>query len=114
MRHGVGSVVWVVIAVGVVALVIVGLQSMGGSSEPEVLMSSRQWVPLSRLAAPVRAEPIIAQRGRRIQFSLRMSDAVGNTVRAVRLAGGGKPAAPKILIIDADDKVVHRGKMEHG
>ena len=114
-RRGNWWLLWVFLGAGALVAAVFGSRLLVGSSEPKVMMTrSRQWVPLSKLAAPMRVQVIAAQRGRQVYLSMRMADVHGDGISAVRLSGGRRPDPPEVSILDSDGSGVYRCKLSYG
>ena len=108
---------WIVAVVG--GLIVVGGRVVQhglpiGFGEAKVLTRSGGWVPVEKAATPIRVQPIVVQRGSRAYITVRMTDAQGDVVRAVRVRGGSRPVAPSVSIYDADGSRIYRCKLSYG
>lgn len=112
--HAQGKLLWVVLGIVVLVAMAVGLRSLVGSGEPKAVMASGGARPLSRLAVPIRARPVIRSGGRRILIGLSMADDEGNCVKGIELAGGRRPPKPEVSIVNAAGTVVYRCKLAYG
>ncbi len=112
-RQSTGWVLWVFLAVGVLVVLTVGLRSLVGGGA-KVVMASGPARPVSALAGPIRARPVIRSSGRRVLIGLSLTDSKGGRVRGVYLAGGRRPAAPRVSIFNTAGTEVYRCKLAYG
>jgi len=114
VAHGYGWLLWVFLGAAAIAAAVVGFRLLRAPTEPKVLMGSRRWVPLGKLAAPISTQVVAAQRGRQVYLSMRLADAQGKAIREVRLSNGRRPDPPEVSILDSDGGVVYRCKLRYG
>ncbi len=99
--------------IGALIAVAVGLRSLAGG-EPRVAMASGGAKSLSSLAGPIRARPVIRSGGRRILIGLALTDSNGGRIRGIHLAGGRRPPAPRVSILNTAGTVVYTCKLAYG
>ena len=105
---------WVALGVAGVVALGMGVPYLLGPREAQALTASRRWVPVSEVATPIQARLLARQRGRRVSFSMQLTDANGQLIRGVRLAGARRPDVPEVSVVDEDGTVVHTGRMKYG
>jgi predicted RNA-binding Zn-ribbon protein involved in translation (DUF1610 family) len=109
-----GTLLWVVMGIGALIAVALGLRFLTGGGEPRAVMASGGSRSLSSLAGPVRARPVIRSGGRRILIGLSLADCNGKRIRSIHLAGGRRPPAPRVAILNAAGTVVYTCKLAYG
>jgi len=112
--HSSGAWLWVIMGIGAVIAVGMGLRFLAGGGEPRAVMASGGARPLSKLAGPIRARPVIRSGGRRILIGLSLADSNGKRVRGIHLAGGRRPPAPRVSILNTAGTVVYTCKLAYG
>ncbi len=80
---------------------------------PEVVLANGQRLSGDKVRSPIKAGLVASQVGQQIVFGLNLRDADGQTIRAVVLPGGRRPAA-KITIADPGGSVLHTGTFRYG
>ncbi len=105
---------WVIMGIGAVIATAVGLRYLVGGGEPRAVMASGGTKSLKSLAGPILARPVIRSGGRRILIGLSLTDSNGNRIRGIRLAGGRRPPAPRVSILNTAGTVVYTCKLAYG
>lgn len=79
-----------------------------------VVFTGGQTVRGDQVKQPLKVQPVPHVRVGDVVFDFRVTDADGQPINRVRLAGGRDPGEPTITITDASGKVLHTGKYQYG